>query len=133
MRLDLIVSCIKVFRIVYAISPISGAPFKDEEHESREYFRDTFPDICLIINSSSVGWNPNSNQKQNCRERCVWWKGLKENKRNIYWLSVTICLILTFQCNTTFGSNCHVIKKKKKCESVISVLNVILIWSDELT
>lgn len=36
-------------------------------------------------------------------------------------------MILTFQCNNTFHSNYHVIKKKKKSESVISV-NVILIW-----
>jgi len=72
MRLDLIVSCIKVFRIVYAISPISGAPFKDEEHESREYFRDTFPDICLIINSSSVGDEIPIQTKNKTAERDVY-------------------------------------------------------------
>jgi len=36
MRLGLIVSCIQVFRIVYAISPISGAPLSKMKNKKAE-------------------------------------------------------------------------------------------------
>jgi len=46
----------------------------------------------------------------------LWWKGLKENKRNIYWWLVNILVMLISQCNATFHSNYDA--RRRKCLKV---------------